>query len=165
MDDVDYLLPQSMNDFGNCIMQLLATLIFISVIQPWFLAGMVPLMVLYFCIQKFYRRSYVELQRTDAVTRSPLYAHFSETLSGVDSIRAYGVSQRFAERSDHQVDFNHRCGSPLLACCPPFSTLTRFGWRVDLRVSIRNLRIASRVLRFGTRPECRTLIAGLSPES
>eukprot|EP00884_Botryococcus_braunii_P000224 jgi/Botrbrau1/10201/Bobra.116_1s0017.1 len=102
MDDIDYLLPQSLNDFGNCLMQLLATLIFISVIQPWFLAGMIPLMFIYFGIQKFYRRSYVELQRTDAVTRSPMYAHFSETLTGVDSIRAYGVAQRFALRSDQQ---------------------------------------------------------------
>ncbi len=116
MDDIDYMLPQSLNDFGNCMMQLLSTLIFISVIQPWFLCGVVPLMVVYFFIQKFYRRSYVELQRNDAVTRSPLYAHFSETLSGVDTIRAYALSERFADRSDNQVDFNHRCGRLCLVC-------------------------------------------------
>ena len=32
-DDVDFLLSMSMSEFGNCIMQLLATVIFIAVVQ------------------------------------------------------------------------------------------------------------------------------------
>ena len=32
------------------------------------------------------RRSNIELQRLDAVSRSPIYTHFSETLSGVETI-------------------------------------------------------------------------------
>ena len=32
-DDVDFLLSMSMSEFGNCIMQLLATIIFIAVVQ------------------------------------------------------------------------------------------------------------------------------------
>ena len=32
-DDVDFLLSMSMSEFGNCIMQLLATTIFIAVVQ------------------------------------------------------------------------------------------------------------------------------------
>ena len=34
-DDVDFLLSMSMSEFGNCIMQLLATIIFIAVVQVW----------------------------------------------------------------------------------------------------------------------------------
>lgn len=37
---------------GNCLFQLASTLIFISVIQPYFLCGAVPLMVVYYFIQK-----------------------------------------------------------------------------------------------------------------
>ena len=107
-DDMDYLLPQSLSEFGNCLMQLAATLIFISIVQPWFLAGVVPLMGAYFLVQKFYRRSYVELQRTDATTRSPVYAHFSETLTGVDTLRAYGRAGDAAATSAALVDANHR---------------------------------------------------------
>ena len=44
--------PQSVSELGNCLFQLAATLIFISIIQPWFLAGAVPLMVIYYVIQK-----------------------------------------------------------------------------------------------------------------
>ena len=57
---------------------------------------------------RYYRRSYVELQRNDATTRSPVYAHFSETLTGVETVRAYGLQKRFTMKSDDQIDFNHR---------------------------------------------------------
>lgn len=107
-DEVDFLLSMSMTEFGNCIMQLLATLIFLAVVQPIILAGIVPLMGIYYLLQRFYRRSYIEMQRLDAVSRSPIYAHFSESLSGIDTIRAYRLADAFASTSDARVDANHR---------------------------------------------------------
>lgn len=59
-------------------------------------------------MQKFYRRSYIELQRNDSTSRSPIYAHFSESLSGVEVIRAYGYASVFADNSDNKIDLNHR---------------------------------------------------------
>ena len=44
-----------MSEFGNCIMQLLATIIFIAVIQPWILVGIAPLGIVYYFLQKYYR--------------------------------------------------------------------------------------------------------------
>ncbi|KAL4457987.1 hypothetical protein ABPG75_012852 [Micractinium tetrahymenae] len=107
-DDVDFLLSMSMSEFGNCIMQLLATTIFIAVVQPWILVGIGPLSIVYYFLQKYYRRSNIELQRLDAVSRSPIYAHFSESLSGVETIRAYRLAEHFALSSDAKVDANHR---------------------------------------------------------
>jgi len=107
-DDVDFLLSMSMTEFGNCIMQLLSTLIFLAVIQPILLAGIVPLMGIYYILQKYYRRSYIEMQRLDAVSRSPIYAHFSESLAGVETIRAYNLKSSFSMSSDSKVDVNHR---------------------------------------------------------
>ena len=57
--------------------------------------------------QKIYRASYVELQRNDAVSRSPVFAHFAESLSGVDTIRAYGRAPSFREKFERLVDRNH----------------------------------------------------------
>ena len=66
-------------------------------------------MIIYFFLQKYYRRSYVELQRCDATSRSPVYAHFSESLTGVETIRAFRYQEKFASKSDSQIDYNHRC--------------------------------------------------------
>ncbi len=107
-DDVDFLLSMSMSEFGNSIMQLLSTLIFLAVIQPILLAGIVPLMGVYYVMQSYYRRSFIEMQRLDAVSRSPIYSHFSESLAGVETIRAYRLETAFALSSDHKVDANHR---------------------------------------------------------
>jgi ABC-type multidrug transport system fused ATPase/permease subunit len=107
-DDVDFLLSMSMSEFGNCIMQLLSTVIFIAVIQPLILVGIAPLGIVYYILQNYFRRSFIELQRLDAVSRSPIYAHFSETLAGVDTIRAYRLAETFARSSDAKVDSNHR---------------------------------------------------------
>jgi len=61
---------------------------------------------------QFYRRSYIEMQRVDATTRSPIYTNFSETLAGVETLRAFGYEQRFATINEDKVDYNHRCGDP-----------------------------------------------------
>ncbi|CAG2181441.1 unnamed protein product, partial [Oppiella nova] len=48
-------------------------------------------------------------KRLDSVSRSPIYSHFSETVTGASSIRAYGAIQRFIEESNRKVDENHSC--------------------------------------------------------
>ncbi len=49
------------------------------------------------------------MQRVDATTRSPIYTNFSETLAGVETLRAFGYEQRFATINEDKVDYNHRC--------------------------------------------------------
>lgn len=107
-DEIDYLLPQSMTEFVNCLMQPLGAMIFISVVEVWFLAGIIPLMIIYYFIQKFFRATSIELQRLDAVSKSPVFSHFSECLSGVETIRAFGLQDRFAKSSDLKQDANNQ---------------------------------------------------------
>ena len=49
-----------------------------------------------------------QLKRLDSVTRSPIYSHFSETLAGTATIRAFSSQQQFAEKSQQAVDDNQR---------------------------------------------------------
>ena len=48
----------------------------------------------------------------ESVTRSPIYSHFSETLSGVSTIRAYNETTRFVNESNEKVDSNQICYYP-----------------------------------------------------
>jgi len=45
---------------------------------------------------QYYRRTSRELQRLDSISRSPIYSYFSETLTGIDTIRAFKLDQRFS---------------------------------------------------------------------
>ncbi len=49
-----------------------------------------------------------ELKRLSTVTLSPVYAHFSESLSGLTTIRALRASGRFAEENTTRLDLNQR---------------------------------------------------------
>jgi ATP-binding cassette subfamily C (CFTR/MRP) protein 1 len=57
-------------------------------------------------LQRFYIPSSRQLKRIESTTRSPIYNHFSETVTGAASIRAYRVQGRFIEENKHKVDKN-----------------------------------------------------------
>jgi len=45
---------------------------------------------------------------TDAILRSSLYSHFSESLSGLATIRAYGEAERFRSENEERVNIENR---------------------------------------------------------
>lgn len=49
-----------------------------------------------------------ELKRMDSVSRSPLFTHFSETIIGVSTIRAFGMTQQFMLDMLNRIDVNAR---------------------------------------------------------
>ncbi len=55
----------------------------------------VPLIFLYYQFQSFFRKPNTAIARLEAISRSPIYADFSQTLSGASTIRAYGQQDRF----------------------------------------------------------------------
>ncbi|EGI61249.1 ATP-binding cassette transporter sub-family C member 9 [Acromyrmex echinatior] len=76
------------------------------IISPWFLITVVPISCAYYALQKFYRRSARQLQCLDGSTRGPVVAHFSETLSGLPTLRAFKQEDRFIEEMMKRLDIN-----------------------------------------------------------
>jgi len=72
----------------------------------------IPLAALYLYIQRYYLRTSRELKRLDSISRSPIYAHFQESLSGISTIRAYRQQKRFAQENEWRVDSNLRAYFP-----------------------------------------------------
>ncbi|XP_053315606.1 ATP-binding cassette sub-family C member 10 [Spea bombifrons] len=106
---VDDSLPFILNIFLANVFGLLGMLGVISYGLPWILLVLVPLALLYFYIQRFYRHTSRELKRLHSVTLSPIYTHFSETLSGLGTIRAARQSHRFQQECESRVERNQRC--------------------------------------------------------
>jgi ATP-binding cassette subfamily C (CFTR/MRP) protein 1 len=86
-----------------------ATLVIIAMGTPIVLISFIPLGILYYAIQKYYISTSRQLKRLDSASRSPIYSHFSETVTGASSIRAYNATQRFVSESNRKVDANHSC--------------------------------------------------------
>src|SRR3954465_9622060 len=68
--------------------------------------------MLYLYIQRYYLRTSRELKRLDSISRSPVYAHFQESLSGISTIRAYNQQKQFQLENEWRVDANLRAYFP-----------------------------------------------------
>ncbi|XP_068583608.1 LOW QUALITY PROTEIN: ATP-binding cassette sub-family C member 10 [Cebidichthys violaceus] len=106
---VDDSLPFILNILLANVFGLLGTLVVISYGLPWVLALLLPLALVYHGTQRFYRHTSRELKRLCSITLSPVYSHFSETLTGLGTIRASGSSARFEEELARRLEQNQRC--------------------------------------------------------
>ena len=79
---------------------------------PWFIAVIVPLAVVYYLVQKIYVAVARQVKRMESVTRSPIYSHFGETLTGATTIRASDRTQDFVEENETRIDRNQLCYYP-----------------------------------------------------
>ena len=64
----------------------------------------------------YFRNVAREVKRYDSITRSPIYAHFSESLGGLSTIRAYGLGSYFAAENERRVAANISSWYTLKAC-------------------------------------------------
>eukprot|EP01071_Lankesteria_metandrocarpae_P009506 Lankesteria_metandrocarpae@DN5209_c0_g1_i6.p1 len=92
----------------NGVLDFLSAVVCIVIALPWFLIPLPFLGTIYVFLCNFYRKSLRELKRLEAVTRSPIYSHFQETLFGLSSIRAYQACPRFLLEAECLVDRNNR---------------------------------------------------------
>uniref|UniRef100_A0A673HVS9 ABC-type glutathione-S-conjugate transporter n=1 Tax=Sinocyclocheilus rhinocerous TaxID=307959 RepID=A0A673HVS9_9TELE len=103
---VDEMIPMSFRSWILCILGVLGTLFVICLATPIFTAVVVPMAVVYYFVQRFYVPTSRQLRRLDSVSRSPIYSHFGETISGLSVIRAYGHQQRFLKQNEDTIDQN-----------------------------------------------------------
>lgn len=112
---VDEVLARVFNMLFVNVAKSCFTLGVISFSTPAFAALIIPLALTYYWIQRYYLRTSRELKRLDSVTRSPVYAHFQESLGGVTTIRAFRQQERFELENEWRVDANLRAYYPSIS--------------------------------------------------
>ncbi|CAK6976427.1 ATP-binding cassette sub-family C member 3 [Scomber scombrus] len=109
---IDEALPSTVLMFLSTFFVSLSTMIVIISTTPIFAVVIAPLAFIYVFVQRFYVATSRQLKRLESVSRSPIYSHFSETITGCSVIRAYGRHSAFVLMSDMKVDENQKSYYP-----------------------------------------------------
>ncbi|XP_066442933.1 ATP-binding cassette sub-family C member 3 [Eleutherodactylus coqui] len=109
---IDEVIPPTILMFLSTFFTSISTMIVIVSSTPLFAVVIIPLAFIYFFVQRFYVATSRQLKRLESVSRSPIYSHFSETITGASIIRAYGRQSSFIALSDHKVDENQKSYYP-----------------------------------------------------
>jgi ABC-type multidrug transport system fused ATPase/permease subunit len=106
LDQIDQQLPSSLGQFMSSALNIAGSLIAISTITPTFGVVMLPVFVLYYRITDYYRNVARELKRLESISRSPIFAHFGETLGGLPVIRSFMRQKVFLRTNEVKLDDN-----------------------------------------------------------
>jgi len=109
LDSVDAMLPDFFLTALQGIFHIVSVLILCILSTPYFVIVMIPLAVVFYVIQGYFRKTSRELKRLDGISRSPMYTHFGEMLAGLPTIRAYGKQKAFMDRHHTVADENKKC--------------------------------------------------------
>lgn len=95
---LDEVLPQTFLFAIQMVLFVLTAALLPLVANAWLAAVVVPIILLYVYIARYFMRTSRELKRLESVARSPVLSQISETLDGLDTIRSRGRQQEFAEQ-------------------------------------------------------------------
>lgn len=109
IDTIDQTIPFQMSDFLWCACDAVSVVVVISYSTPVFISVIVPLSIVYFLLQKYYIATSRQLKRLNSVSKSPVFSHFGETVTGASTVRAFGQTDRFILDSESLMDANVRC--------------------------------------------------------
>ncbi|XP_064624457.1 multidrug resistance-associated protein 1-like isoform X1 [Lineus longissimus] len=126
IDVIDVNLPLMIRIFLATFSSVLSTAIIITYSTAIFLAALIPLGILYYFVQRFYICTTRQLKRIESVSRSPVFSHFSESVVGASSIRAYKLQEEFKNKSDNLIDQNN------MAFYPNVMSARWLGFNLDL---------------------------------
>lgn len=112
---VDEIIARTFNMLFVNSTRALFTMGVISASTPAFLILIIPLGAVYVVYQKYYLRTSRELKRLDSVSRSPIFAHFQESLGGTSTIRAYRQQTHFIQENEWRMDANLRAYFPSIS--------------------------------------------------
>lgn len=112
---IDQTLPSTLSMYIVQVFTVAGTFLVICFVTPSFIAVCIPLIILYTGIQHYYIPTSRQLQRLESMLKSPVFAHFSETLCGVSTIRAFRCQSRFLKANADKMDQQQRAYYLLVA--------------------------------------------------
>ena len=101
---MDELLPDEFLNAVQIILFCFGAIVFPSILNPWIILPATPLMIIFILIGRYYLETSRDLRRLEGINRSPVLSHFSDTLMGAVTIRAYKREDAFLKEL-YRFDF------------------------------------------------------------
>merc|ERR1719210_2596428 len=105
IDIVDLQIPMNIRLLFNMCMSVMGTVVVIVFAMPIFIVVIIP-------VGGVYDSTARQVKRMESITRSPIYTHFSESISGASTIRAYSRDDDFILENETRIDTNQSCYYP-----------------------------------------------------
>jgi len=109
---VDQILARVIQQLCRMLAICMSIIIVICWSFPLFILFIIPLSLFYLRVMRYYLATSRELKRLDAISRSPIFAWFSESLAGSPSIRAFSQQSIFIAKNQEHLDHNQVCYLP-----------------------------------------------------
>ncbi|CAM4620699.1 unnamed protein product [Leuciscus chuanchicus] len=135
---LDSLLPWTFVDFIQVFLQIIGTIAVACSVIPWILIPVLPLLICFLFLRRYFLRTSRDVKRIESTTRSPVFSHLSSSLQGLWTIRAFKAEERFQLTFDAHQDLHSEAWFLFLATsrwfavrldgmCSVFVTITAFG--------------------------------------
>ncbi|XP_062383443.1 multidrug resistance-associated protein 4 isoform X2 [Sardina pilchardus] len=135
---LDSLLPWTFVDFIQVFLQIIGSIAVAASVIFWILLPVIPLLIAFLFLRRYFLRTSRDIKRLEATTRSPVFSHLSSSLQGLWTIRAFRAEQRFQQVFDAHQDLHSEAWFLFLTTsrwfavrldgiCSVFVTITAFG--------------------------------------
>ena len=108
LDKIDTAIYQTIGGLLAVAFIIIMCLSVLVIADPYILLIIPPVIYISVKIQQIYLDSGRDLTRLESVTRSPIVEHFSETITGTSTIRAFSHNKRFFSKMKKQLNLNMR---------------------------------------------------------
>ncbi|KAA0713356.1 Multidrug resistance-associated protein 4 [Triplophysa tibetana] len=135
---LDSQLPWTSVDFIQVFLQIIGVIAVASSVIPWILIPVLPLLICFIFLRRYFLRTSRNVKRLESTTRSPVFSHLSSSLQGLCTIRAFKAEERFQQAFDAHQDLHSEAWFLFLTTsrwfavrldgmCSVFVTITAFG--------------------------------------
>ena len=123
---VDDLLPPAFYDFVALSISAISYIIITLIVVPFTGIFLLPVIIVFIRLRKKFLQSSREVKRLEALSRSPVFTHISESLSGLVTVRAFKKSK------DFQTDFFNKQYTNVKGYFAFIAVNRWFGARLDM---------------------------------
>ncbi|KAG0281167.1 hypothetical protein BGZ95_006220 [Linnemannia exigua] len=108
VDALDNNLWMTLNDILQTLLIVMGSVFMILIFFPYLALLIFPMAGLYYFLSIYYRSTSRELKRLDSTLRSHLYAYFTESLTGMATLKAYNRVDRAIRINQERMDLSNR---------------------------------------------------------